>query len=98
MNLLTTVRLDRALLPGMIEKKSGVIIHISSVAGKMPLWEINMAYAASKAALNSYSKALANEVASKGCASAHGIPGRRRDRTNDPVDGTLRRIFRRYPK
>ncbi len=75
MNLLTTVRLDRALLPGMIEKKCGVIIHISSVAGKMPLWEINMAYAASKAALNSYSKALANEVASKGVRVLTVSPG-----------------------
>ncbi|SEC32658.1 SDR family oxidoreductase [Terriglobus roseus] len=75
LNLLTTVRLDRALLPGMIEKKSGVIIHISSVAGKLPLWEINMAYAVSKAALNSYSKALANEVASKGVRVLTVSPG-----------------------
>jgi NAD(P)-dependent dehydrogenase (short-subunit alcohol dehydrogenase family) len=74
-NLLSTIRLDRALLPGMIEKKSGVIIHISSVAGKMPLWEINMAYAASKAALNSYSKALANEVATKGVRVLTVSPG-----------------------
>jgi NAD(P)-dependent dehydrogenase (short-subunit alcohol dehydrogenase family) len=75
LNLLSTVRLDRELLPGMIEKKSGVIIHISSVSGKFPLWEINMAYAASKAALNSYSKALANEVASKGVRVLTVSPG-----------------------
>jgi NAD(P)-dependent dehydrogenase (short-subunit alcohol dehydrogenase family) len=75
LNLLSTVRLDRGLLPGMIEKKSGVIIHISSLAGKVPLWEINMAYAASKAALNSYSKALANEVASKGVRVLTVSPG-----------------------
>src|SRR6201981_3907889 len=29
-NLLAAVRLDRAFLPGMIERKSGVVIHISS--------------------------------------------------------------------
>ena len=75
LNLLSTVRLDRGLLPGMIEKKSGVIIHISSAAGRVPLWEINMAYAASKAALNSYSKALANEVASKGVRVLTVSPG-----------------------
>ena len=39
---------------------------MSSVAGRQPLWNLNMAYAVSKAALNSYSKALATEVASKG--------------------------------
>jgi len=65
-NLLTTIRLDRALLPKMLERKSGVIIHISSIAGKQPLWDVNMAYAAVKAALNSYSKSLASEVTSKG--------------------------------
>jgi hypothetical protein len=31
-NLLAAVRLDRAFLPGMIERKAGVVIHISSVA------------------------------------------------------------------
>lgn len=59
----------------MIEKKSGVIIHVSSAAGRVPLWQINMAYAASKAALNSYSKALANEVASKGVRVLTVSPG-----------------------
>lgn len=75
LNLLSSVRMDRALLPAMVEKKSGVIIHISSVAGRIPLWEINMGYAASKAALNSYSKALANEVASKGVRVLTVSPG-----------------------
>jgi NAD(P)-dependent dehydrogenase (short-subunit alcohol dehydrogenase family) len=66
LNLLAAIRLDRAFLPKMIERKSGVIIHISSVAAKQPLWHLNMAYAASKAALNSYSKSLASELATKG--------------------------------
>jgi NAD(P)-dependent dehydrogenase (short-subunit alcohol dehydrogenase family) len=30
-NLLAAVRLDRAFLPGMIERKSGVIIHVASI-------------------------------------------------------------------
>ena len=65
-NFLPAVRLDRALLPTMLQRKAGVIIHISSVAGRVPYWQMNMAYAAAKAALNSYSKALANEVADQG--------------------------------
>ena len=36
-NLLASVRLDRAFLPGMIERKSGVILHISSIQHRLPL-------------------------------------------------------------
>ena len=64
-NLLAAVRLDRALLPSMIEQGTGVIIHVSSIQRRMPL-NSTIAYAAAKAALSNYSKALANEVGSKG--------------------------------
>ncbi len=75
LNLLAAIRLDRVLLPSMIEQKSGVIIHISSVAGRQPLWNLNLAYAVSKAALNSYSKALSNELAPKGIRVLTVSPG-----------------------
>jgi NAD(P)-dependent dehydrogenase (short-subunit alcohol dehydrogenase family) len=75
LNLLAAIRLDRVLLPKMLEQKSGVIIHISSVAGKQALWNLNMAYAVSKAALNSYSKTLATELASKGIRVLTVSPG-----------------------
>ena len=75
LNLLAAIRLDRVLLSNMIEQKSGVIIHISSVSGRAPLWNLNMAYAVSKAALNSYSKALATEVAPKGVRVLTVSPG-----------------------
>lgn len=75
LNLIAAIRLDRTLLPKMLEQKSGVIIHISSVAGKQPLWHLNMAYAVSKAALNSYSKTLATEVAPKGVRVLTVAPG-----------------------
>jgi NAD(P)-dependent dehydrogenase (short-subunit alcohol dehydrogenase family) len=65
-NLLSSARLDRALLPKMLVRKSGVIIHISSISGQFPIWESTMAYSAAKAALNAYSKALADETGSKG--------------------------------
>ena len=74
-NLLSAIRLDREFLPGMLAKKAGVIVHISSASGRVPLWQINMAYAASKAALNSYSKALANEVAGQGVRVLTVSPG-----------------------
>src|SRR6266404_2882479 len=55
-NLLAAVRLDRAFIPGMIERKSGVVIHISSVAHRLPFPNSTLAYAAAKAALTTYSK------------------------------------------
>jgi NAD(P)-dependent dehydrogenase (short-subunit alcohol dehydrogenase family) len=75
LNLLSAIRLDKALLPQMIEQESGVIIHISSVAGKQALWNLNLAYAVSKAALNAYSKALATELAGKGVRVLTVAPG-----------------------
>src|SRR5437773_3049819 len=36
-NLFAAVRLDRALLPKMLEQRSGVIIHISSIQRALPL-------------------------------------------------------------
>jgi NAD(P)-dependent dehydrogenase (short-subunit alcohol dehydrogenase family) len=57
-NLFAAVRLDRALLPSMIEQGSGVIIHITSIQRQLPLPEATIAYAAAKAALSNYSKGL----------------------------------------
>ncbi|WP_250289529.1 MULTISPECIES: SDR family oxidoreductase [unclassified Frankia] len=65
-NLLAAVRLDRGLLPGMIEAGKGAIVHVSSIQRRMPLWNGTLAYAAAKAALTTYSKGLANEVAPRG--------------------------------
>lgn len=74
-NLLSSVRLDRALLPAMLEQKSGVIIHISTTSSKFPIWESTMAYTAAKAALNAYSKTLATEVAAQGVRVVTVSPG-----------------------
>ena len=65
-NLLAAVRLDRAFLPGMIERKSGVVIHISSISHRLPFSNSTLAYAAAKGALSTYSKGLANEVGPRG--------------------------------
>jgi NAD(P)-dependent dehydrogenase (short-subunit alcohol dehydrogenase family) len=65
-NLFAAVRLDRGLLPSMIERGSGVIIHISSIQRTLPLYDSTLAYAAAKAALTNYSKAISNEVGPKG--------------------------------
>jgi len=74
-NLLAPVRLDRGFLPQMIERKSGVIIHIASIQGKLPLYDSTLPYAASKAALRNYSKSLSNEVTPKGIRVLTVSPG-----------------------
>ena len=74
-NLLSSVRLDKALLPKMLEQKSGVVIHISSTSGLLPIWESTMPYSTAKAALNAYSKTLATEVAAHGVRVITVSPG-----------------------
>jgi NAD(P)-dependent dehydrogenase (short-subunit alcohol dehydrogenase family) len=74
-NLLAAVRLDRGLLPSMLAQGAGVIIHISSIQRRLPLFEATLAYAAAKAALSNYSKGLSNEVGPKGVRVVSVAPG-----------------------
>lgn len=48
LNLFPAVRLDRALLPAMLDQGSGVIIHITSIQRQLPLPEATIAYAAAE--------------------------------------------------
>ncbi|WP_026461254.1 SDR family oxidoreductase [Adhaeribacter aquaticus] len=74
-NLLAPVRLDKGFLPHMLAQKSGVIIHIASIQGKLPLYESTLPYAAAKAGLINYSKGLSKEVAPKGVRVLTVSPG-----------------------
>jgi NAD(P)-dependent dehydrogenase (short-subunit alcohol dehydrogenase family) len=75
LNLLSAVRLDRALLPAMLGQGAGVIIHITSIQSQLPLPEATIAYAAAKAALSNYSKGLSKEVSPKGIRVVRVSPG-----------------------
>ncbi|MFD3484801.1 oxidoreductase [Streptomyces sp. NPDC058665] len=74
MNLLGAVRLDRALVPGMVERGSGVVVHVSSIASRLPQ-PAEASYAASKAALNAYSRELATAVGEHGVRVVCVLPG-----------------------
>jgi NAD(P)-dependent dehydrogenase (short-subunit alcohol dehydrogenase family) len=74
-NLLAPVRLDRGFLPQMIDRGNGVIIHIASIQGKLPLYDSTLPYAAAKAGLINYSKSLSNEVSLKGIRVLTVSPG-----------------------
>ena len=60
-NLYGTFFCSKAFLPGMIEKKEGHIINISSLASKNPFAGAS-AYCASKAALNAFAECMMLEV------------------------------------
>ncbi|SFI53770.1 SDR family oxidoreductase [Albimonas pacifica] len=75
LNLLPAVRLDRALVPGMLAQGSGVVIHVSSIQARLPLPEATTAYAAAKAALSTYSKSLSKEAAPRGVRVVRVTPG-----------------------
>jgi NAD(P)-dependent dehydrogenase (short-subunit alcohol dehydrogenase family) len=75
LNLFPAVRLDRALLPMMLDQGCGVIIHITSIQRILPLPEATIAYAAAKAALSNYSKSLSKEVSPKGIRVVRVSPG-----------------------
>lgn len=75
LNLLPAVRLDRALLPAMLERQAGVIVHVTSIQSRLPLAEATTAYAAAKAALATYSKSLSKEVSPKGVRVVRVSPG-----------------------
>jgi len=74
-NLMSAVRLDRALLPAMLERGHGVIIHVTSIQARLPLPESTTAYAAAKAALSTYSKSLSKEVSPRGIRVVRVAPG-----------------------
>ena len=75
LNLMPAVRIDRALLPSMIEQGFGVIVHVTSIQRQLPLPESTTAYAAAKAALSTYSKSLSKEVTPKGIRVVRVSPG-----------------------
>jgi NAD(P)-dependent dehydrogenase (short-subunit alcohol dehydrogenase family) len=75
LNLMPAVRLDRALVPAMVQARAGVVLHISSIQRRMPLPESTTAYAAAKAALTAYSKALSKELGPHGIRVNSVAPG-----------------------
>ncbi|MFE5584808.1 SDR family NAD(P)-dependent oxidoreductase [Kitasatospora sp. NPDC056531] len=61
LNATVPLRLTRACLPGMIERRAGGIVNISSISAVMPRPR-SATYAASKSFLNSLGESLAMEV------------------------------------
>lgn len=75
LNLKPALRLDRALVPGMVARGKGVVVHVTSIQNRLPLPEATTAYAAAKAALSTYSKSLSKEVSPRGVRVVRVSPG-----------------------
>ena len=75
LNLMSAVRMDRAILPAMLARGTGVILHVTSIQRVLPLHDATIAYAAAKAALSTYSKALSKEVTPHGVRVVRVSPG-----------------------
>lgn len=75
LNFFPAVRLDRAVIPGMVAQGSGVVIHVTSIQNRLPLPEATTGYASPKRALNTYSKSISKEVSPKGVRVVRVSPG-----------------------
>lgn len=61
LHVMAAIRMSRACIPSMRERKGGVIIQTASICAKQPLW-YEPIYNTTKAALVMFSKCLSNEV------------------------------------
>jgi short-subunit dehydrogenase len=73
-NLLAPIRLTRALIPGMLERKSGYIVNVASIAGHVGV-RGEVVYAATKAGLIGFSESLRYELAGTGVGVTVVSPG-----------------------
>ena len=73
-NVLGTMAMTRAVMPGMRARRSGVIVNISSSVTLRPLPALSI-YSASKAAVNAFTESFALEAAQFGVRARLVLPG-----------------------
>lgn len=73
-NVLGTIALTQAVLPGMRARRAGVIVNISSSVTLRPFPALAV-YSASKAAINAFTESLALETAQFGIRTRLVLPG-----------------------
>ncbi|MBV9567087.1 MAG: SDR family oxidoreductase [Hyphomicrobiales bacterium] len=88
LNLMSTVRVTRAVLPGMVKRGFGRVINIASTAG-LKAYPYVSAYVAAKHAVVGFTRALALEMAKSGVTVNAICPGYT---DTDLVRGSIERI------
>lgn len=84
-NLRGAFLVNRALLPGMLERGSGLVVNVSSVAGRRAL-RGNAAYSASKFGLRGYHEVLLEELRGTGVRATLLEPAATDTPLWDPLD------------
>lgn len=74
LNLMASIRLAKACVPGMRERKWGRVVFLSSMAAKMPIAGLILSNTA-RAGLLGFAKTLSNEVAKDGVTVNSVLPG-----------------------
>jgi uncharacterized protein len=85
-NVTALVRITRAAVAAMIERRRGWVLNISSVAGGLPTKD-GAVYSASKAFVTNFSDAVAMEVAASNVVVCASLPGFTRSEFHE-VSGT----------
>jgi short-subunit dehydrogenase len=86
MNYFSPARLTLALLPGMLERRHGHVVNVSSMGAHMVAWRVG-AYAASKAALELLTESLYLELAGTGVHAHLFVPGATNTEFSTPREG-----------
>lgn len=73
-NITSLISLTHYYMQGMVERKSGKILHVASTAGFIP-GPLQAVYYATKAFVNSFSQAIAEELEGTGVTSTALCPG-----------------------
>jgi short-subunit dehydrogenase len=73
-NLIAPIRLTRALLPGMVQRRRGAVINVSSVAGHVGVKDESV-YASTKAGLIGFAQSLRYELRGSGIQVTLVSPG-----------------------
>ena len=82
LNAIAVFELTHAVLPGMLERKSGCILNVGSAAGNMPIPN-NATYVFTKAGVNAFTEALHYELKGTGVTCTLLAPGPVREAVKD---------------
>lgn len=92
--LLTTARLSRAALVGMLRRKRGCLVHVASLATELPIPYMS-GYNVAKAGLSALSESLLMECSGTGVRVIDFRPGDYRTAFNDAMGGNSQELTER---